>query len=100
MGKSPDKKSTSLSSLITRTILLLVFFEGMMGSAPSPQNGSVRIKVVQVGYLRGASKLAMVNATTATTFEVKRASDDTTKFKGWFGPPAFDEDTGGFVQRA
>ena len=100
MRKSPGKKSTSLSSLITRTILLTVFFDGMTGSAPSPQNGSVRIKVDQVGYLRGASKLAMVNATTATTFEVKRASDDTTTFKGWFGPPAFDADTGDSVQAA
>jgi len=90
----------SLSSLIVRTILLTVFFDGTMGSAPSPQNGSVRIQVDQVGYLPRASKLAMVNATTATTFEVKRASDDKTTFKGWFAPAAFDADTGDSIQAA
>ena len=100
MAKSPGKKSMSLSSLIVRTILLTVFFDGTMGSAPSPQNGSVRIQVDQVGYLPRASKLAMVNATTATTFEVKRASDDKTTFKGWFAPAAFDADTGDSIQAA
>ena len=100
MAKSPCKKSMSLSSLIVRTILLTVFFDGTMGSAPSPQNGSVRIQVDQVGYLPRASKLAMVNATTATTFEVKRASDDKTTFKGWFAPAAFDADTGDSIQAA
>src|SRR6516165_7022119 len=100
MTKSPGKKSPSLSALIAKAILLTIFFDGTMGSAPSPENGSVRIKVDQVGYLPRASKLAMVNATTATTFEVKRASNDTTAFQGWFGPPAFDADTGDAVQAA
>jgi endoglucanase len=42
----------------------------------------------------------MVNATTASTFEVKRASNDTTTFQGLFGPPAFDAETGDSVQAA
>jgi hypothetical protein len=75
MTKSPGKKNTSLSALIARTTLLTVFFDGTMGSAPSPENGSVRIKVDQVGYLPRASKSAMVNAATATTFEVKRPAE-------------------------
>jgi len=100
MTKSPGKKSPSLSALIAKAILLTFFFDGTIGSAPSRENGTVRIKVDQVGYLPRASKVAMVNATTATTFAVKRASNDTTAFQGLCGPPAFDADTGDSVQAA
>src|SRR5215469_15020660 len=73
MTKSPGKKSPSLSALIAKANLLTIFFDGTIGSAASRENGTVQIKVDQVGYLPRASKLAMVNATTATTFELKRA---------------------------
>jgi hypothetical protein len=37
MTKFPGKKSTRLSALIAKTILLTVFFDGTIGSAPSPE---------------------------------------------------------------
>jgi len=70
-----------------------------MATAYAAEEGSVQIKVDQVGYLPGAPKLAVVTAT-AHTFEVKRSSDNATVFQGTLGPPNLDADTGDSVQFA
>lgn len=62
-------------------------------------NASTQIKVDQVGYLPGSAKVAIVTAA-ATHFEVKRALDDVTVFKGELGPAIADADTGDSVQIA
>ncbi|HKI12256.1 MAG TPA: glycoside hydrolase family 9 protein [Candidatus Acidoferrum sp.] len=80
-------------------ILLTIFFLGAMGTAYAAEVGSIPIKVDQVGYLPGASKVAVVTAA-ATTFEVKRASDNVTVFKGTLGPASLDADSGDSVQIA
>jgi endoglucanase len=84
-------------------MLLSVLFFGAMGSGCRAQE-SAPIKVDQVGYLPGAAKLAVVTATAKPSetqaFEVKRASDNVTVFKGTLGPANLDADTGDSVQLA
>src|SRR5271157_2859995 len=101
-----DSMTTSTSRLRARLpipsiglILLTIFFLGTMGTAYAAEVGSIPIKVDQVGYLPGASKVAVVTAA-ATTFEVKRASDNVTVFKGTLGPASLDADSGDSVQIA
>jgi len=74
----------------------------LLGSAQlayAAEEGSLQIKLDQVGYLPGAPKLAVVTAT-ARTFAVKRASDNATVFKGTLGVATLDTDTGDSVQLA
>ena len=71
--RNPPVRRARAFPLIAKANLLTIFFDGTIGSAASRENGAVQIKADQVGYLPRASKLAMVNATTATTFELKRA---------------------------
>jgi endoglucanase len=80
-------------------ILLSVALLASAQSACAAEEGSLQIKVDQVGYLPTAPKLAVVTAT-AKTFTVKRASDNATVFKGTLSPPTLDADTGDSVQLA
>ena len=82
-----------------RTLFLLILLIGATGLARSADTGNPQIKVDQVGYLPESAKLAVV-ASPATTFEVKRASDNATVFKGELGPANVDADTGDSVQIA
>lgn len=99
MSTPTCRLSARLSTLPNWLILLVISFLGMMGTAYGTEGGSVQIKVDQVGYLPGAPKVAVVTAA-ATTFEVKRASDNVTVFKGTLGPPRLDADSGDSVQIA
>ena len=99
MTRSTSPHSTRLAGLPVCLILLSIFFLGAMGKAYGAEDGSVQIKVDQVGYLPGAAKVAVVTAA-AETFEVKRASDHVTVFKGTLGPASLDADTGDSVQIA
>ena len=101
-----DSMTTSTSRLRARLpippiglILLAIFFLGAMGTAYAAEGGSIAIKVDQVGYLLAAPKLAVVTAA-ATTFEVKRASDNVPVYKGTLGPASLDADSGDSVQIA
>jgi endoglucanase len=87
------------SSLPISLILLSVLALGLVPAAHPAEEASPQIKVDQVGYLPGATKLAVVSAP-AKTFEVKRASDNATVFKGTLGAPTQDADTGDSVQLA
>ncbi len=87
------------STLSISVILLSIVFLAMAQSACASEEGSLQIKVDQVGYLPGAPKLAVVTAS-AKTFEVKRASDNATIFKGKLSAPTLDADTGDSVQLA
>ncbi|MGC0777215.1 MAG: glycoside hydrolase family 9 protein, partial [Candidatus Acidiferrum sp.] len=91
--------TTRLSTLPIWLILLAISFTGAMRTTYGSEAGSLKIKVDQVGYLPGATKVAVVTAA-ATTFEVKRASDNVTVYKGTLGPPSLDADSGDSVQIA
>ena len=80
-------------------ILLWMAFVLMRSNVLAADSRSVQIKLDQVGYLPDSSKLAMVT-TQATTFEVKRVSDNGTAFKGELSPASQDADTGDSVQVA
>jgi len=99
MFKSVSRQSTRLPVLSFGMILLSVLFIGTMTKVYGAESGSVQIKVDQVGYLPGSSKVAVVTAA-AKSFEVKRASDNATVFKGELGPASPDADTGDSVQIA
>ena len=86
-------------------IVLSLFFFATVEKVHGAEDGSVQIKVDQVGYLPGAAKVAMVAAPEEsdkplTTFEVKRASDNASVFKGWLNDQHFDADTGDSVYLA
>ncbi len=87
------------SSLPISLILLSLLTLAATGTAFAANDATVQIKVDQVGYLPGAPKLAVVTAP-AKTFDVKRASDNATVFKGTLGAPTLDADTGDSVQLA
>jgi endoglucanase len=78
-------------------LFISLLFSGAIGRICRAENGSVQIKVDQVGYLPQASKVAVVTGA-ATTFEVKRSSDNVTVFKGTIGTARRDSDTGDSVQ--
>ncbi len=87
------------SALPISFILLSVVLLASAQSAYATEEGSLQIKVDQVGYLPAAPKLAVVTAT-AKTFAVKRASDNASVFKGTLSPATLDADTGDSVQLA
>ena len=99
MSRSRIRQSSHLSGLLTWLLLLLVLFFGVLATADGAENGSVEIKVDQVGYLTNAAKVAVVTAA-AKTIEVNRASDNVTVFKGALGAASKDADTGDSVQSA
>src|SRR5208283_1251704 len=88
-----------LAALPICLILLPIFFTGAIGRTYGAESRSIQIKVDQVGYLPGAPKVAAVTAA-ATSFEVKRASDNVTVFKGPLGSATLDADSGDSVQLA
>jgi endoglucanase len=91
---------SKLSSLSVSLLLIFGFFvPGMAEKAVGAENGPTQIKVDQVGYLPDAAKIAVVTAA-AKTFEVKRATDNVSVFKGTLGPAHSDLDTGDSVQIA
>ena len=80
--------------------VVIVFIISLsIGHARAAESKSAQIKVDQVGYLPGNTKLAMVTAA-AKTFEVRKVSDNSTVFTGEFGPASPDADTGDSVQIA
>ena len=79
--------------------LLLAFCFGTIPITFGAENASPHIKVDQVGYLPGSAKVAIVTAA-AKHFEVKRAQDNVTVFKGELGPAVQDADSGDSVQIA
>jgi endoglucanase len=91
--------SSRVPILSTAMVFLSLFSAGTMRAAHAAESRSVQIKLDQVGYLPESAKLAIVTAP-AKTFEVKRASDNATVFKGELGPPSRDADTGDSVQIA
>lgn len=84
--------------------IAMTLFSGMctarIQEARVAETGSLQIKVDQVGYLPGRAKVAIVADADAILFEVKRASDLTTAFKGELGPATLDGDTGDIVRAA
>jgi len=99
MTTSPRFVRLRWSTLPISFILLSVVLLGSPQLAHAAQEASLQIKLDQVGYLPAAPKLAVITAT-AKTFEVKRASDNATVFKGTLGAPIQDADSGDFVQLA
>jgi len=87
------------SALSIALILLSTVFIGCIELVYGAESKSVQIMVDQVGYLPASAKIAMVTAS-AKTFEVKRASDNATVFKGELAAAIQDADTGDSVQIA
>jgi len=98
MTKSHSQKSTPFSALIL--ILFSIVCARTIGKVHGTEGATGRIKVDQVGYLPRAPKEALVDSTIATTFVVKRASDNRTVFKGRLGRATSDADTGDSVEAA
>jgi endoglucanase len=67
--------------------------------AHGAETAQLAIKVDQVGYPLDGPKVALVSAP-ATTFEVRRSSDDVAVFKGKLTAAKADPDTGDKVQAA
>jgi len=98
-GLGGRNRTCPLGQLI-RLILLVAFFTiAAMGKASGVGEASVQIKVDQVGYLPYSTKVAVVTVA-AKAFEVRRASDNVTVFKGSLGPASLDADTGDSTQTA
>jgi len=97
MTQSKCAPSDRLSIFLIAIILLSVLFAVVTANAA--ENGSVQIKLDQVGYLPASAKLALVTAS-AKTFQVKRASDNSTVFTGELSAATPDADTGDSVQIA
>jgi endoglucanase len=89
----------TVQHIFTCMVLLLAFCFATMQITFGAENASTQIKVDQVGYLPGSAKVAFVTAA-ARHFEVKRAQDNVTAFKGELGPAVQDADTGDSVQIA
>lgn len=87
------------SAVLVFAVLALLLPAGLAERTYAGEQASVQIQVDQVGYLLAGTKLAFVTAP-AKQFEVKRALDDVTVFKGEVGPAVQDRDTGDSVQIA
>lgn len=90
-------RSRGLSFVLCVASILLSW--GAAIKARAADNKSVQIKVDQVGYLPAGEKLAIVTAP-ATTFVVKRVSNNESVFKGELSAAVQDADTGDSVQIA
>lgn len=77
----------------------LVSFSMAARTAYAADSATLHIKVDQVGYLPSGPKVAVVTQS-AQTFEVKRAGDHTTVFKGTLSQGKPNSDTGDSVQVA
>jgi endoglucanase len=99
MTRSACTHSTCKAGRLVSLAVLLTIFVAAIGKAFGDDGKTTEIKIDQVGYLSGSEKVALVTAA-AKTFEVKRATDHATVFKGTLGPAALDADTGDSVQIA
>ena len=100
MTRFTNRHRTVLLEFSIRVALIATFvILGVAGRLCASEKASAQIKVDQVGYLPNATKVAVVTAA-AKTFEVKRASDNGTVFKGTLGAAHLDADTGDSVQLA
>jgi endoglucanase len=80
-----------------KAILLLLLSFGA-ASAATP---TTAIKVDQVGYLSGSTKVAMVVSNTGPIdFTIRQTSDDSIAFRGKLAAQVFDENSGDRVQAA
>jgi len=91
--------SSRSSSLRIGLLLLLGVSVAMLSELRAADSKSTQIKLDQVGYVPNSPKLAMVTSQ-ASTFEVKRVSDNGTVFKGELSAASQDPDTGDLVQIA
>jgi len=97
-----ERGSCSCSFVSVLRAAILFFWAASLattGVARAVDGRSLQIKVDQVGYLPESQKVALVTAT-ASSFEVKRVSDNVSVFKGELSPPNHDADTGDAVQIA
>jgi len=95
-----ERRSAGVSSVwLGRVVLLCALLLGTIATAHGADGKSLQIKVDQVGFLTGSTKLAMITAP-AKTFAVKRSSDNTTVFEGELGAVVADADTGDSVEIA
>ena len=100
MNTTMNYGGSRLSTLLIRLVLLLFILAlGAAEKIYGAEDGSLQIKVDQVGYLPDATKIAFVTAA-GKVFEVKRATDNIAIFKGVLGPARMDADTGDSVQIA
>jgi endoglucanase len=99
MVEDSSQRGMRLPVLFLRIVLLLLLCVGIAANLYGAEQGSLQIKVDQVGYLPAGPKVAMVTAA-AKSFAVKRASDNKTVFKGELGAPMPDPDTGDSVRLA
>jgi len=95
----PPSKSSRHPVCCLASVLLSVFLLGLIETLHATENGSLLIKVDQVGYLPAGEKIAMVTAA-AKEFEVKRAADNVAVYHGSLTPAMHDPDTGDAVQLA
>ncbi len=100
MSTFRNRPRNSLPAPTIWMVFVISFLPSLgMENLGATENGSAQIKLDQVGYLPGATKVAVVTAA-GNTFEVKRASDNGIAFKGTLGPVHADADTGDSVQIA
>jgi len=92
-----------MSSRSVRKLLPSLLFTGLLLCSTTQVRGSesadLAIKVDQVGYPLNGPKVALVSSP-ATTFEVRRASDNQVVFQGKLGSATADPNTGDQVQAA
>ena len=92
-------RSRIVPSFLPIGILVTVSCLVCATGAKAADSKSIQIKVDQVGYLPDSPKLALITSQ-ASSFEVKRALDSKTVFKGSLRPAMQDADTGDAVQTA
>jgi endoglucanase len=97
-----------ISSLSVHELLPSVLLAGLLLCPAALVHGSesmgdessrLAIKVDQVGYPLNGPKVALVSSP-ATTFEIRRTSDNQVVFQGKLGTAVFDPNTGDQVQAA
>ncbi len=81
--------------------IFLIITISLISACALAAGPATEIKVDQVGYLPGMTKVAMVAAESpGTDFTVRRASDGSVAFKGTLKTPLADADSGDRVQAA
>jgi len=71
------------------TVFFLLILLGCVCSVAYSQDQTTDIRLNQVGFLPNATKLAVVNSTTATTYEIKTSDLKKTVFKGTLSNEVF-----------
>ncbi|HEY1210044.1 MAG TPA: glycoside hydrolase family 9 protein [Terracidiphilus sp.] len=99
----PLMSSRSVHELLPSVLLagLLLCPAALVYGSESPgdENSRLAIKVDQVGYPLNGPKVALVSSP-ATTFQVRRSSDNQVVFHGKLGTAVFDPNTGDQVRAA